>query len=247
MPTTRLQMLAIDQELRNAIRLIRSGLGQLQLTERHSADFLHLPMLTLASGFERYFKVTLCFDILAKTKSFPTIDQIFQGKKGHHLVNLLNAVCTNCFRDSYLESIPVATVDQHFAQSTEVGRFVSLLSDFGQADRYYFLDVVLANTRSVTKDPERAWKALASIIAHEDPTLAKSILDIAATENLQTEITTRIIIVLERLARAIARLYTIGKMGTAAQQHSSHLHDFLFLRDEELGTKNYSAFGLQVQ
>ena len=43
-----LQKLAIDQELLDSVRLIRSGFGQLQQLDGAN-DFYHMPLLTLSS------------------------------------------------------------------------------------------------------------------------------------------------------------------------------------------------------
>jgi hypothetical protein len=49
------QMLAIDRELLDSVRLIQSGFGQLQQLDGAN-DFYHMPLLTLSSGFERFLK-----------------------------------------------------------------------------------------------------------------------------------------------------------------------------------------------
>lgn len=63
MPPSVIQNVALNQELLNAVRLIRSGFGQLQNLDGGN-DFYHLPLLKLASGFERFMKVILCLRAL---------------------------------------------------------------------------------------------------------------------------------------------------------------------------------------
>ena len=63
--------LALDQELLNSVRLIRAGLGQLQNIDGAN-DFYHLPILTLANGFERFMKVILCFRALEISGRYPS-------------------------------------------------------------------------------------------------------------------------------------------------------------------------------
>ena len=52
---------------------------------------------------------------------------------------------------------------------------------------------------------------------------------------LRTELT----VVLERFARALVRLSTIGKLGALAQQSMVYITPFLMLRDEQLGLTAY--------
>jgi len=85
------QIIAIDQELLTAVRLIKCGFGQLQQMDGAN-DFYHLPLLALSSGFERYLKVILCFRHLERTGEFPDSDGLPRGSKGHDLELLLERV-----------------------------------------------------------------------------------------------------------------------------------------------------------
>ena len=244
MPPNTRQMLAINQEFRNSVRLIHAGLGQLQAIEDRAADFLHLPLLTLASGFERLMKVALCFRTLEQTKSFPISGFIPAGRDGHDLKKLLQMVCEKCFLEPYMLNIPIASIDFNFIKSEQVSRFIALLSDFGQADRYYFMDIVVERANSNAKDPEQAWRAIELLIASDDPMLLEAMNDVRTFDNVRSNITIQIVATLERLVRAIARLFTIGGIGSEAKASSVYLQRFLTLRDDELGKTRYSTFGI---
>lgn len=242
MPPTTRQKLAINYELRNATQLIRAGLGQLQEID-NASDFLHLPLLTLATGFERLLKVTLCFHHLQSNGVFPTKGELFPLGKGHNLLDFLGAVRERCFVAPYVSSIPVATTDLDFLSSEELIRFMTVLSDFGQGARYYFLDVIVDPKQKKTSDPEQAWKAIESQIVGNDIVLATAMQRFDRIEDIRRKVTAHVVTSLEKLARAIARLFTIGSISSVAKPYSVSLYDFVMLRDEQLGVTRYSPLG----
>ena len=238
------QKFAIDQELHNAVRLLRAGLGQLQAQDDHASDFLHLPILTLASGLERLMKVTLCFGVLGAEGHFPNADYLLSKRNGHDLSALLDRVCDKCFSSEYLERIPVAVVDMNFLKCEFVSSLIALLRDFGQSDRYYFLDVVVGRAGGGAKDPEQSWKALRNHLMGSEHSLELAMHDVQSFDLFLRQITARIVATFERIVRAIARLFTIGGIGSDAKASAAcYLYDFLCLRDEQLGQTKYSIVG----
>ena len=235
------QKLAIDQELLNAVRLIHAGLGQLQKLDGAN-DFYHLPLLTLASGFERLMKVMLCFRILEQTGEFPKPEDLPSGRKGHDLEFLLKKIREECFLDHYVDQIPVAKEDLEYLESEELLSFLSILSRFGQAARYHHLDVVLGK-QPTTDAPNREWESLETDILLKRPDLIKEMEDFPASERPQQEIAIEVVARLERFARALARLFTIGGIGKEAQRYIGYIGKFLYLRDESLGKNEYSPVG----
>ena len=228
---------AFDQELLNAIRLIKAGLGQLQALDG-THDFYHLPLLTLASGFERFMKVTLCFRWLEVKGSFPNSGVFPSGRKGHDLKHLLEKIRIECFSDDYVDNVPVASDDFEYLNSEALLSFISVLSEFGQSARYYNLDVIVG--RAVrTEDPHSAWQRLEMEIFLERTDLIREIKNNPASSRVRLEVNNEIVSRLERFARALARLYTIGKIGVEAKRYIGHIADFLFLSDTQLGKKIY--------
>ncbi|WP_422102260.1 hypothetical protein [Vreelandella sp.] len=233
--------LALDQELLNAVRLIKAGLGQLQSLDAGN-DFYHLPLLTLASGFERFMKVTLCFRWIEVHGSFQTSKAFPSGRDGHDLKCLLEKIRTECFLEDYVNNIPVAKADVEYLNSTELLSFVSVLSDFGQAARYYNLDVLVGRNVK-TKDPDSAWQRLETEILLARKDLMDEITNNPASNRIHIEINKEVISRLERFARALARLYTIGRVGVKAKRCLGYISYFLHLSDSELGTKKYELSG----
>ena len=238
------QKIAIDQELLDTVRLIRSGFGQLQQLDGDN-DFYHMPLLTLSSGFERFLKVILCFRHLEQTGDFPIPNEMPSGRQGHDLELLLKKVIEDCFLSQYLESIPVAKADLVYLESDELLSFFKVLGRFGQAARYHNLDVVLGR-EPATDSPDREWESLETAILISRPDLLKELEENPNSERGFKVIASEVVARLERLARALARLFTIGKIGTEAKRFSAYISGFLHLRDEELGKTEYSPFGPTV-
>lgn len=233
--------LALGQELLNAVRLINAGFGQLQSLSGEN-DFYHLPLLTLASGFERFMKATLCFCWLEEYNNFPDEDTFPSGQDGHNLKLLLDRVCDKCFLDEYVNNIPVAQTDFEYLRSTELLSFLSILSDFGQSGRYYNLDIVTGRDPQ-TEDPDPEWQRLETNILLARKDLMSKLNENSASRQIRAEINKEVIVRLEKLARALARLYTIGKIGDEAKRYLGYIGCFLRLTDAELGTKEYDLTG----
>jgi len=239
-----LQKLAIDKELANSVRLIKSGFGQMQQLDGAN-DFYHMPLLTLSSGFEHFLKVILCFRHLEKTGDFPKPGEIPSGRRGHDLELLLKKVRKECFPAQYVESIPLAKIDLAYIESDELLPFFKALSRFGQAARYHNLDVVLGR-KPTTDSPEGEWESLETAILVSRPELLKEFEGIPNSGRVLRVIGAEVVARLERLARALARLFTIGKIGAEARHYAPYVDGFLHLREKELGKTEYSPFGPTV-
>lgn len=233
--------LALGQELLNAVRLIKAGMGQLQSLDGGN-DFYHLPLLTLASGFERFMKVTLCFRAIEVTGEFPTKKAFPSGRDGHDLKLLLKRVQEECFLNEYVDTIPVGQMDFEYLRSSELTSFISVLSDFGQAARYYNFDVIIGRSPQ-TEDPDAAWKKLETDILLSREDLVRDIEENPASQRFHEEINIEVVSRLERFARALARLYTIGRIGKEAKRHLSYISIFLHIHDSDLGRRRYPLSG----
>ena len=235
---------ALSQELLDSIRLIRSGFGQLQQLDGAN-DFYHMPLLTLSSGFERLLKVTLCFRLLEVNGNYPTPGDMPSGRKGHDLEFLLGEVRKRCFLPDYVDNIPVAKIDLEYLSSDELLSFIRILGCFGQAARYHYLDVVLG--RNPTTDaPDREWERLETNILLGKQDLIRGLEANPESQEVFREIATQVVSRLERFARALTRLYTIGEISSLARRYTPYIGGFLFLKDEDLGKKQYKPFGAEI-
>jgi hypothetical protein len=232
------QQWAIQEEVRTSIKLIEAGLGHLQRIGGVN-DFYHLPMLLLANGFERLMKTIICLYHLGETDKFPEGKSFFRSdRKGHDLVHLLDRVIAACFRPDYLRR-PAARDDlQYLRRDPRLRQLVQLLSEFGQAARYYELDTVLGQ-RHDTDSPDDTWRRLESEVLGDDPQWMDKLKDPSNVRWVYLEITTRFVIALEKFARALVRLFTIGDLGDEALAMTGIVKPFLFLDDGALGTRDY--------
>lgn len=230
--------LALVNELRTSIRLIQIGLKSLQRIDGGN-DFYHMPFLLLANGLERLLKGIYIFHILETTSKFPMNYPWEKNKKGHDLIFLLNLITSSCISSEYISKVPVGAKDYAFLTTdTDLRNHLEILSSFGMADRYYNLDLI-KGIQPGTESPEREWGKLESEISMQYPETEKTIMEDPNGDAAYKRINTAFVIRFEKMARALCRLFTIGKLGEKAKQHSSIVLPFLMLRDEELGTTEY--------
>jgi len=234
------QQMMISEELLTAVRLLKTGLRE--VNEMSGAtDFFHLPILLLASGFERMMKVVICCHHHGVYGSFPERNCFPSGKRGHDLVWLLEAITERCFSDEYLAGVPAARDDITFLRTDcRLSALVQILSDFGQSARYYNLNVVLGE-EDPGPSPEDEWQRLEmEILSNDDPSW-KTRLTGDKLPGVYQDIYRELTVRCERLARSLSRLFTIGDLGDLAKQISPNTNHFLFLADPDLGTTDYAA------
>jgi len=239
MPST-LQKVMIGEELLTAMRFLKTGLRELNRMDG-STDFFHLPILLLASGFERMMKTVICCHHLETAGEFPRRAVFPKGRRGHDLVLLLNQITQDCFSDDYLARIPAAKTDIEFLRNDpKLSGVVQILSDFGQSARYYNLNVVL-DQRPPGPSPDDEWQKLEMEVLQEDPSWTSRIGDPKQSHVIHEKINRELTVRCEKLARALARLFTIGGLSSQAKQISPHTHHFLFLMDDQLGKTDYAS------
>ncbi len=242
---TTFQRQSAGQELLTAVRLTSSSLGQLQALDDMTSDFYFLPILSLHSGLERWLKITLCFHHLSLHGRFPPNDFFHRGNRGHDLRPLLESVATNCYTQGLLSKFDYTKEDQHFLSSNRLNRFVKALSDFGQASRYYHLNVVLGG-QPPEKSPEMAWDDMVGGVMDDYPDLNKKFLESNfSDEHLMNAIRISRSVV-ARLGRSLARLSVHGALGDEAKMYYGYVSTFFQLSDEDLLTKDFPVFAKNI-
>jgi hypothetical protein len=230
---TAVQHVAMCQEVATSVKLIEAGLGHLQRIDGAN-DFYHLPILLLASGFERFMKTIVCLDALRRTGAYSPGDI-----KGHDLVPLLDRITAECFSDDYLQTVPAARSDiDYLRRDDRLRDLVRVLSDFGQTARYYELDTILGKTPSASS-PDQMWSQVELAILTDDPDWAQKLRHDPGLRETYSAITSNLVKRLEMFARALSRLFTIGELGERAKVHTGTIGPFLYLRDTDLGTRKY--------
>lgn len=190
-------------------------------------------------------KVVLCFRELGANGRFPDARFLPGGRDGHDLDLLLARVKKECFLSNYVGRVAVASQDLTFLQSEELAEFVGVLSRFGKSARYYNLDVVLGR-KLETGDPESEWRQLEMALVRRRPDLLEMLKAGDTTGFVGSEVRSIMVGKLERLARALARLFTIGRIGQEAQRYVGYVGCFLYLRDDQLGRVRYDPCGQRL-
>ena len=221
------QFLALDEELRDSVRLIQFGLGALQGTGGDN-DFYHLPTLLLASGMERLMKVVLWLDN-PRPGAFP---------KAHRLAPLVEKVLERCFTASYSKKVPAATTDREHLESPQTRKMLDLLGEFGDAARYYNLNVLLGRPHK-TRDAQAVWHELRLEVARSTPELWDKVGTKEWSDEFYADLVRPYVVVVERTVRALARLLTLGPLAETGKRWSPILQHFCGLKDQDLGTTAY--------
>lgn len=229
---------ALIDELETSIKLIKSGLREIQAIDGEN-DFYHILLLTLANGFERLMKVIICLYMYERDGVFPTKYPWDKNRNGHNLVFLLNYVAENCFYQKYVEKLPVAKSDiDYIKNNPKLAKHVEILSGFGKAARYYNLDVI-KGCKPETSSPKEEWIKLEKEIIRENPDWRKEIQNDPNLNLNYKRVNKEIVIIFERFARSLSRLFTIGRLGDYAKQISGNVYPFLMLMDDSLGENSY--------
>ena len=240
--STPAQQVALSLELEIAVDLVATGLRELQQRDGET-DRNHLSLLTLASGIERFLKAILCLRYHEKTGHFPPGNsKMFTGRQGHDISRLFDEVVRDCFPAKYLATIAAAKTDYKFLkENPRLRSIIEQLSNFGQSARYYNFDVILGK-KPKTDAPDSAWSQLEVAIVMERPDLMAELNNPGPMPRLYEEVARELITVIERLMRALSRLFTIGGLGDLAKRNMTFTTPFLFLMDSDLGTRDYTNY-----
>ena len=229
---------ALAEELRTAIRLLKCGLCELNRLDGVN-DFFHLPILLLSSGLERLLKTILCCHHVRKHCRFPCHGVWPERRRGHDLVHLLDLTTNACFSDDYVSSRQATEEDSLFLRSDEgLHRILQVLSDFGQSARYYNLDVVLGE-EDPGLSPDQQWERLETEVLKDRPEWEEELADPTKGDEVFKRVNRELTARCERLIRSLCHLFTIGNLGPLARTLSPITFDFLFLTDDHLGQSDY--------
>ncbi len=227
-----IRTICLIEELETARNLITSGFGELQEI-RMDNDFYHLPHQLLASGSERLMKCYFCLVHEARHGQYP--DANFLKNLGHDLQKLKQKLVDDYFATN---DIPLLRDDlEYLRNDVLLERIILVLSEFGQKARYYNLDIVTGSQKPPI-DPKTEWEALERDVEDPTPYLSMDSME-ALHRDYYPRVNAKIIGKLERLFRAVAMQFTLGKHGGKLQQLSSIVGMFIMLKDEDFGTTDY--------
>ncbi|KUG13424.1 hypothetical protein ASZ90_016377 [hydrocarbon metagenome] len=232
--------LCLLNEIEASINFIKSGLGDLQKI-KNTDNFYDAPILSLSFGLEKMLK---CLILIKHWNNPVELKKLhhkeWTGKKGHNLKFLLDEIIDFCEKENYSSKFPAAKQDIAFiTRNDELKDLILVLSDFAQGGRFYNLDVIMLGYTEEKINPSDGWQKIESSILDRRIDLKERILKEPIKADIGSEITKEIICILERFLRSISRLFTLADFGNLAKQVSPKVFDFLFLKDEDIGKKNY--------
>ena len=221
------QSFALSEELDTATKLIEFGLTDLR--EQASEGFHHLPLQLLAQGLERLLKLTYVLAVLEDSGELPSIREM--RKYSHDLERLADDLIR------LIAPTHRVQVDLEFIRSDgDLRSLLRLLSNFGQESRYHHLNALLDPASvQVENDPSRQWSEFEDEFISRRPDWIERFGTYDGQEEIFREAATAIAALVDRLSRAITRMWTQGALPEEAARYSPQLMKFLLLRDEQLG------------
>lgn len=238
----------LGEELRNSVRLIEFGFGEIQNIDLNNG-FYHLPLQLLSSGIERFLKSYICFGYYEKHNKFPDFNTLkkFGGKNGHDIQELKKVILKDYFqlRD---KNDQVLKNDLTFIQTDkQLDELLYLLSEFGKYARYHNLDIVTGKTNP-SINTEELWEKFETKILKENTPLFRRFFNLQNTNDPETYdfINSKIISILERFIRSLSRQFTIVNLGKLAKQFSGEVYDFAVLPNKDFGKREYRKITTKV-
>jgi hypothetical protein len=236
MTPSAIQNISLVNEVYNSTMLIKKGFAELQQISG-SNDFYHPPILLISSGFERLMKCIICYRHLKVDEEYPPMRVLTDA--GHNLDVLLQKIIEICNEfDSYNDR-PATRDDLDFIKNNaKLHSIIEILSGFAQGGRYYNLNIVTAG-ESEFEEPKDKWEELETEIVQDDPELKELMKDLKKTDEMYQRINTILMQYLERFARALSRIFTLGELHSDAGRCYGLINDFLNIMDKDLGRKKY--------
>ena len=226
--------LAFIYETETAVALLDEGIARIAAWDGGD-DRRIIALHLLAQGFERFLKVTHAVNQLSTEGALPTSRQI-RMEFGHVLTKLVDEIVAACRNDSTFICRPAIQSDMDFLADEEHWReILDILSGLGSGGRYHDLDTML-DGHSAWESPLDRWKALEMAFCRADPKWQELMeSDVGSFQRQwypalsakQTE-------TLQRAARAIARMWTLGPAQPHAQRLTGVIGRFLFIMVDSL-------------
>jgi hypothetical protein len=217
-------------ELDDSLAMILLGLEALESRGGRPRS-LDAAMQNLAAGFEHLMKLTY---ILASDHVRGTRPSRAEIKRiGHDLITLMDALLASVDGVDAYVGRPAVIEDLAFMREDDAMRnLLATLASFGNAGRYSRLDdMVSARRQGADDEPSRRWEEIEQELVWSRP----DVDDIAESTDLLSPATFEVRRRLQRLGRAIARMWILGALGETGAIHYGALSILARLDDEELG------------
>jgi hypothetical protein len=226
--------LSLINETDTAMLLLDEGIRVFE-TWDGGADRRVLGLHLCAQGFERFLKLTIALVTYCKHGTLPTAKSI-RVAYGHRLLPLLKVLIEEVEHESDFVSRPAISDDLDFLRSdAHLRRIFEILSDFGTHGRYHDLDVLLHGPSRIESPLDR-WNALETDLHHADVAMVRVMCDNPGvwSQVWHPQLARLQVAQLQRTARAIARVWTLGPAAPEGKRLVAYLGRFLYLTDDQL-------------
>ena len=229
------QRFSLIDETETAITLLDEGIRAIAEWDG-GKDRRICGLFSMSQGFERLLKLTMTL-ILSAEGAHPS-SKDFKKNYRHRLLPLLDDVLSKARADADLMKRRALRDDIDFCASDKhLREMFDIFGEFGEGGRYHNLDVVL-DSSSRADDPMSRWDALEMALHGEDPKWFQLVQDDPAlwSERWYPYLAARQVETLQRAARFLVRLWTLGPARADGQRLSGLLRRFLFLTDDQVAS-----------
>ena len=220
--------ISLDQALTEATAQLRDGLSKVWEIRRGGC----LPpngLLSLSVGLELLMKVVISLHASNTDGRFLTPKEL-KRQYGHSLEKSFNAI------HELLASAPVVGVDLNLLSDDLVSmRLLKILTDFGEGGRFHAFDSL---TSTLGDSPNQQWRELETDVLGSHPREANLLGSERSSEAFEV-VSRELLARIERLARVLSRLFTLGHLGADGKRLSPHVLRFAGVMDRDLGTRDY--------
>jgi hypothetical protein len=227
------QHLALINATETAVFLTVEGLISLDSLDAAN-DFSHLPLQLLAQGYERLLKVVWSLSLLEQEGHLPTQQQV--KEQGHDVVRLTDELVGLCRACGYADQSAAARDDVDFmAHDPRVRELLAVMADIGRKGRYYEIDAFLDPSAAESlSDPRKAFAAVELRVLQAHPEWEARVGKPGFSEFFPRVLNPELTSTLQRFARAVVRLLTLGPAKERGRILTGVVGPFLFLTDEQL-------------
>lgn len=230
------QRISLIEETETAITLLDEGIRAIAEWDG-GEDRRIRSLFSMSQGFERLLKLTMTL-ILSAEGAHPSSKDFKQKKYRHLLLPLLDDILAKAIADADLMKRQALRDDIDFCASDKhLREMLGIFGEFGEGGRYHNLDVVL-DSSSRTDDPMSRWEALEMALHGEDPKWLRLMESDPAlwSKRWYPHLAARQVETLQRAARFLVRLWTLGPAQSEGKRLSGLLRRFLFLTDDQLAS-----------
>lgn len=227
------QVVALLDETETAIKLLDEGIRV--IAEWDGGDDSRIRSLfSMSQGFERMLKLTMAL-ILRGEGAPPSSAHFKQEKYRHQLLPLFDEILDKARANA--DVMQALGKDIDFCASDKCLReMLDILGGFGETGRYHNLDVLLDGS-SQADDPLGRWCLLEVAVLSEDPKWSQRMHDYASfSQGWYPHLAATQIATLQRAARFLAKLWTLGPAQSEGKKYKGSLRRFLDLTDDQLAS-----------